>query len=256
MLPGLLCLSLIGPAGAEPLPAFTADYYVLRNGITIGKSKVTLKIPGRGQFQYESVTRAAGVLEWLFQKDRIREYSQGIFHNNGVRPLTYRYENTGKGEKRTEQLIFDWNAAKVRQTTREPTWKIDLPESTLDKAAMKLALMLDLQRKREDVTYAIADDAKLRHYRFRVVGRETVTVPAGEIETIKLERTRDKKRRSTFIWSAPSLGFLPVLMEQRKEEGTVYRTELRRYSATLRTSATNTRADSVDAKPRLVTSPD
>ncbi|MEE8427958.1 MAG: DUF3108 domain-containing protein, partial [Gammaproteobacteria bacterium] len=201
----LLCVAFTGPGHTEPLPPFTANYKVLRNGLTIGKSRVTLELRKDGEFLYESLTRAAGILAWVFQKDRIREYSRWEFHNNRIRPLEYRYENTGKGEERTEHLIFDWNSSVIRQTNRQPTWEIHATENALDKATMNLALMLDLQQQKKDLTYTIADDAKYRHYRFHIIDREWITVPAGRFETVKLERIRDNKRRSTFFWCAPEL---------------------------------------------------
>ena len=81
----LLCVAFTGPGHTEPLPAFTANYKVLRNGLTIGKSRVTLELRKDGEFLYESLTRAAGILAWVFQKDRIREYSRWDFHNNRIR---------------------------------------------------------------------------------------------------------------------------------------------------------------------------
>lgn len=237
MLYGLMCLAFAGPGHTEPLPPFTADYKVLRNGLTIGKSRITLEPQGNSEFMYESLTRAAGMLAWVFQKDRIREYSRWKYHNNRIRPLEYRYENTGKGEERTENLIFDWNSSEIRQTNREPTWKLHAAEDTLDKATLNLALMLDLQQNKEDVTYIIADDAKYRRYRFRVIDREWVTVPAGRFETVKLERIRDKKRRSTFFWCAPKLRYLPVQIDRRKDDGTVYRNVLRRTTLKLQAQA-------------------
>lgn len=230
---GLLCLVLSGPGHAATLPPFTASYEVLRNDLTIGTFKVTLTRRSDETFMYESLTRAAGLLSWLFRKDRIREYSLWTFHNDRIRPLEYRYENTGKGAEFTEQLEFDWDSSTARQTARKPAWKIPIPAGALDKVTMNLALMLDLQQQKEDVTYTIPDDAKLRHYRFHAVDRETIYVPAGQFATIKLERIRDQKRASMYLWCAPALRYLPVQIDNRKEDGLVYRSVLLKVSPEL-----------------------
>ena len=234
---GLLCLVLGGPGYGDPLPPFTADYRVMRNDLTIGTSRVTLAQHKDGSFEYESLTGAAGVLAWIFQKDRIREHSQWVMHNDMVRPLEYRYENTGEGERRTEQLIFDWNTFNVRQTARDPTWQMQVPEGTLDKVTMNLALMIDLQGQKKDFSYAIADDAKLRRYQFEIVDRQSIFVPAGRFETVKIKRTREKKSQSTFIWCAPALHYLPVQIDNRKDDGTVYRSVLTKVSGDLLASS-------------------
>jgi len=55
-----------------------------------------------------------------------------------------------------------------------------------------------------------------------VVGRERLKIPAGEFDTVKVERIKDgpEDRRSTEIWLAPAHGYIPIRMLATDKDGT------------------------------------
>ena len=109
---------------------------------------------------------------------------------------------------------------------------MDIPAGTLDKLASQLGIMLALGRGETDITFKIADGGKLKDYRFKVLGRETLELAAGRFDTVKITKLRDNKRRETYIWCAPELNYLPVRIWQREKDDAVYQSDLENFTFT------------------------
>lgn len=229
----LLAAALAGGARAAPLPDFQASYALHFGSLRIGSMSIELETGADGTYRYESRSTPLKLVSWLI-KDNLHETSSGTLSESGVRPREYHYERSGGSRERRADLSFDWQAMTVSNHVEDSRWKMDIPAGTLDKLASQLAMMLALQRGETDVTFKIADGGKLKEYRFRVVGRETLELPAGTFETVKITKVRDNKRRETFIWCAPALHYLPVRIWQREKDDSEYQSELETYSESLR----------------------
>lgn len=230
----LLCLTALAPAAALRADGVPADFHSLYaisiNGFVIGESRIELAAQDSGRYQYRSDTQSAGLAR-LFRSDRVQESSLFVLHRGRIRPLEYRFDHTGSKKGRHAFLDFDWKARKVANTVEGHTWEMDIPPTALDKLVVQIAVMMDLSAGKERLTYAIADGGKLKEYHFASVGRETVKVPAGEFETVKIERLRKDNDRTTHLWCAPALGYLPVRIEQiEHEDGVTYLSELKQTS--------------------------
>jgi hypothetical protein len=86
-----------------------------------------------------------------------------------------------------------------------------------------------------DISFDVADGGKLKVYRYRVVGADTIEVPAGTFRTVKVARVRDNSRRETYIWCAPALHYLPVRIWQRETDDSEYQSDLEHFSSSLAT---------------------
>jgi hypothetical protein len=49
-------------------------------------------------------------------------------------------------------------------------------------------------------------------------GTETLATGVGSLETRRYIQHREGSSRSTWLWVAPSLGYLPVRVEQRRND--------------------------------------
>src|SRR3569832_2406295 len=83
----LWCLSLM--AAAAEIPAFSAEYALKRNGVTLGTATRSLRPLKDNRYLYASVTYASGMIAW-FVKDRIDESSTFVMQGDRIRPLEYR----------------------------------------------------------------------------------------------------------------------------------------------------------------------
>lgn len=225
---------------AAPLPDFEAGYELKRGSLRIGSSSIALTTDADGRYTYESSSTPTALVAW-FLKDRLHETSRGSLSASGVvQPDEYHYQRSGGRKERREKLRFDWNHMTVENQLDDDHWKMDIPAGTLDKLVSQLAMMLALRQGETDVAFNIADDGKLKEYRFRQVGHETLELPAGTFDTIKITKLRENRKRETYIWCAPALNYLPVRIWQREKDGSEYQSDLESFSASLHTGKQET----------------
>lgn len=154
---------------------------------------------------------------------------------NSLVPIEYTYSRRGVGKKRLTRLNFDWDAQLLSAEEAEP-WEMALIPGTLDKLLYQVKLRTDLLAAHEakrpwpTLSYNIADDGKLKHYEFEVIGEEALETPIGTINTIITSRINDKKARKTTFWLAPDYEFLLVKLRQENTDGGGF--ELRLQEAT------------------------
>jgi hypothetical protein len=214
-----LCLALlhIGSSHAAPLPEqFSATYDVKRSGLTIGETRRTLSRENsreNGQYLFESITRPVGIAK-LFTGGQVVERSHWQFFQGQPRPLKYTFFNSGGKKKRNIQLDFDWEKNQVINTINNKPWTMPLEYGTSDKLLYQLRIMQDLATASGSLRYPVADGGKLKYYDIKIIGRERIRTPMGNFEAVRLQHTKGSRR--TTMWCARELGYLPVRIEQRK----------------------------------------
>jgi hypothetical protein len=217
---------------AASLPSFTATFQILRGSLRLGTNEVVLTVEENGDYRFESHTWPSSWISWLLKED-LRELSRGIMDRGGIRPLFYHYQRSGRRTTRTAELTFDWKTSTVVNNVDDSRWEMTIPSGTLDKLSTQLGMMLELQNGSTDKTFAVADGGKLKQYAFQVIGTEIVDLPSGRFETVKLNRIGDSTQKSIYIWCAPELHYLPVLILQRNKDQSEYRRELESFSESL-----------------------
>lgn len=220
----LLLAALPALAGGNRLPAplapFEAEYRVGNGSMRVGRTLLRLEPHARG-WRYESVTEAEGLLA-LFVDGPVVERTLLEAHGDGLRPLQYRHREPD-GDTRVR---FDWAAGEARADTPDGARTIPLEPGTRDQFSAMLAVMQALAAGDTEVRFpGIDDEGEREPLVFVAEGRETIEVPLGRYDTVRVRRIRDGKR-STVTWLAPELGWLPVRVEQRKRGDLVARLEL------------------------------
>lgn len=231
-LTGLLLVLLLfsGTAiAATPLHDFKASYELSRGSLKIGNSTIELTTGSNGSYVYQSRSWPVRWVAW-FVKDRLHETSRGVITETGIRPDYYHYQRSGGSKEREAKLVFDWKRMMVENNVEDSPWDMEIPAGTIDKLASQLAMMHALASGHEDITFNIADGGKLKEYRFKVIGRETLELPAGTFETVKVTKLRDNKKRETYVWCAPALNYLPVRIWQREKDDSEYQSDLLSFS--------------------------
>lgn len=229
----LVGLLLSGALQAAALPEFEASFKLSRGSLRIGTSTVSFSLDPDGAYRYETRSQPTRWISWLL-KDKLHELSRGTLDDSGIRPAYYHYRRSGGVRERQAELHFDWERHSVKNHVDDSVWKMDIPDGTLDRLASQLGVMLALQDNKTEMAFTIADGGKLREYNFRVVARETLDLPAGTFETVKLVKVRRNKKRETYIWCAPELGYLPVRIWQREKDDDEYQSDLESFSESLR----------------------
>lgn len=235
-LPGLVCLLFSSTSSIQAgpvIPSFEASYRIERSVFDIGRIELRFYISPAGNYVYDSITEVAGFIAW-FRDDRVEETSRGRMDAGGIYPDDYRFERIGgKGDKRVA-VSFDWKSGQVENTVDGKSWKMAIPLGTLDKLVVQLAMMRNLQDSVQDQHFRVADGGKLKDFRIHLRRRETLEVPAGNFETVMVEKTPEHGSRKTYLWLAPGLGYLPVQIMRIEEDGASYYSVLESASDSLR----------------------
>ena len=152
--------------------------------------------------------------------------------DDGLVPVEYRYKREGRKNK-SKSMSFDWDKRIVRYQVRDKRGKKKLKPETLDKLSYVLALASDLRHGATELSYRVADGGKLKQYRFERREQVSVNTPMGTIQTLLVERMREKSsERHTQLWVAPEYYYLPVKIRHVEKDGEVIEVLITRFSPT------------------------
>lgn len=213
----LLCASAASAGGEDPYPEFVADYDVRVNGVRVGTVAFSLNYLERDEYLYRSQASKAG-LGRLFGSDEATESSRWRYVDNTVQVLEYLAHNKDGDDDDNAHLLFHWDSMEVENRGAGEAWRIPMPDGTLDKMIMQLAMLFDLRDGKTTFRYPVATRGRIKDYRFELAGEETTELQFGNYRTLKLER-KDDDRDQSWVWSAPELEYFPVRFVKHKESG-------------------------------------
>ncbi|MEX2488504.1 MAG: DUF3108 domain-containing protein [Pseudomonadales bacterium] len=204
----MVCLLVAGHTGAEP-KVYRAEYDASFKGLAIQATGLR-KLEKLDENQYLLSASANNFLGSVTEQTLFT-----IDDNGGIKPLEYQYHRRGLGSNRDAILSFDWERNQVLNDVQSTPWRMDIPDTALDKLLYQFKVRQDLKAayKRKQpwpkLSYDIADGGRIKRYHFEVLGKDVTTTPAGTFQTIKVTRTQDDDR-TTIFWLAPDYEFLPI----------------------------------------------
>ena len=210
-------LSKPGGIISEP---FFARYSLTTQGAKIGVTEWTMKAIAADIFVYESRTVAAGIYG-LVSDQEVTERSEWQLRDGMIQPLSYSYHRSGGDRERDVAVNFDWETRQAENTAEGHSWRMPVPDGTLDKLSYLLVMMRDLAEAKSPLRYQIADGGRLKVYELRIEGEERIDTALGSLDTVVVRRLRDSDERETLLWCAESLDYMPVKIEHREKDGTV-----------------------------------
>lgn len=212
-----------GNALPDPLSTFRAEYRVTNGSIKLGTTAISLQ-PDNGGWHYRSVTEATGLAS-LFVSGQAIESTRLEAHDGGLRPTAY--DHTDPDEEDNVRVDFDWDARTATVRHAEGTRTLDLEADTLDGFSATLAMIQRVAREEDNIRIPTVDDEGERETLvFRQAGRESISVPFGTFDTVRVDRVRKGKKRETITWLAPELDWVAVRIDQRKDGDLSGRLEL------------------------------
>lgn len=192
---------------------YTAKYVLSRRGTERGEASRLLERVDDDEWRYFTETSA----RLLIFSDRRQNETFFRMEEGRVKPLLFDYKREGTGSNQSLRLRFDYaNQTLVSEgdTEIDAEWSADL----LDPNAVLHQLQLDVAGEGDSWTYPLVNErGEYRDYEFARDGSETLTLPYGTFETVRVVRVRDTNRRETIFWFAPELNYTLVKMQQIKE---------------------------------------
>ncbi len=212
--------TIIRPANKAAIAAieeFRIDYTA---SYAAFKAKASLELKATAapnEYVYEVATTATGMAR-LIQSGTAVERSRFAMTAAGIQPVQYAYEDgSGKAEK-ASNIDFDWPQAVARSVHEGASAELELTPGLLDRLTADLQSILELRAGKTPSSQNIAYKNSVRQYDLKLLGEESITVPAGTFDAVKFYRQRPGSRRATLIWFASDAGYLPIRIEQLKDE--------------------------------------
>lgn len=213
-------VTIAGPSS----PEFEAVYNV-RASVASGEMSMSLTADNDGSFLFRTITRPRGFVR-MFARGEIDESSKMLITDKSVVPLDYTLRDTISDDHDAD-VQFNWGNGTVVGVERNQDVSGELQSGMLNRAALYVAIMRDLQLGNLPDEYVLFDRGQTKAYQLENLGTEFVKVPYGSFEAVKLVRNADDSRRSMYLWCAPELDYLPVRIELYKDDKRVSRADLR-----------------------------
>lgn len=194
---------------------YKATYSVEYKGKEAGVSDWTVRSLGDDKYEFLASITAKGMLKLIRPKPTI-ERSQFRLEGGVLRPLEYWYEDGSRSGEDNWHVVFDWGRSVATVTTADARRELNIPQNALDIGTLKAAVMRDLEQKGAPGPYSITDEDSVGTYEYTDSGAATLETGVGSLETRIFIQQRAGSSRSTWMWVAPTLGFLPVRVEQRR----------------------------------------
>ncbi|MGA8707744.1 MAG: DUF3108 domain-containing protein [Steroidobacteraceae bacterium] len=213
-------LALLGawpapPASAEVLEPFQASYAWIWHGAPVAVSTLRLEPqPGAGTWTYVSSSEPRG-LGFLYP---MRPHLESLLRvgEQGVQPLHYRASDGTSANERGADVTFDWDAGRATGSYEGVKVDLALRNGVQDDLSIQIALLYALRRGQAPVNLSEIDKNSIRDYTYRQEGTETIDTKLGRIETVVYASQHPGSPRVTRFWCAPSRGFVPLRVQQKR----------------------------------------
>jgi Protein of unknown function (DUF3108) len=229
----LLCaaavLSPLDAALADPLEPFGASYSWIWHSATVAVSRVKLEHRAGDIWVYSSSSepRGLGVLYPL------RPAMQSVLRvtGQGVRPLSYHATDGTTANERGAEVSFDWDLLRAKGVYEGVPVDLPLKSGVQDDLSIQIALLVALRQGRAPGDLLLIDKNSIRQYSYRREDDETITTKLGQIQTTVYASHHEGSPRVTRFWCAPSKGFVPVRVEQKRLDSVEWTMEIESLDA-------------------------
>jgi hypothetical protein len=205
-------LAALAPTQSEELKPFDASYSWSWHGVTVALSTLKLEHGDGDSWIYSSTTRPSGI-GYLYPMRPVLRSSLSIT-DQGVRPLSFKAE--GGGTEHNADVSFDWKAGRASGIYEGSAVDLPLTAGIQDDLSVQIAMMVELLHGRTPEQLSIIDRNSTRAYRYRREGTETISTRLGPIDTVIYTSQHPGSPRVTRFWCAPSRGYLPMRVEQKR----------------------------------------
>jgi len=208
----VIVLSLAAAAAqAAPPTRVVIEFDVLRNGTSLATVRHVLEHDATS-YRLTETWEGNGLLALLGE---IRRTSQGQVTPSGLRPLVY---EDRRPRRSPATARFDWANGKLVQEFRGPPRTEPIPAHAQDRLSFFYAPSFKAPGK-GPLEYRVVDGKGVSHYVLDVVGRERLTVPAGEFDALRLVK-RDDDGKKTELWLDTGRSLLPLRLYIVHKDGT------------------------------------
>jgi hypothetical protein len=185
------------------LPRRITLEYQVHYGLASGKQ--TLLWVNEGDHYTITSVVAAGGMASLFFSGQLVQTSRGRITATGLQPEEFWDQ---RGNKRN-QSRFDYAAHIIQTDGSKGPRAVSLPEGMQDALSLLFQIALTAPPA-TDSEMVVFNGKKVRNYRYRVRGEETLNTPLGPLRALRMVRIADTDAERFEIWLAVDRHYLPI----------------------------------------------
>ena len=194
----------------DPFTNFDATYSAYRYGRELGHATLALSKLEDHQYRLDY----SSSVSIFFLSDKRKETSLFSIQDNEIIPGSYVFKRTGTGSDKHLRVNFDHEKGKIIVNDR-PSFPL---QQQLDNQLYRLDLQAKLAQGQTDFSYDVINyRGQLKHYQLSVLATESLTLPFGKLDAIKVGFVRENSTRQTYAWFSPALNYLLVRLQQFKD---------------------------------------
>ncbi|WP_152086305.1 DUF3108 domain-containing protein [Pseudoalteromonas sp. A25] len=228
-----ICAWLIGLSAmfscslfANPLVPYNAEYQVSRKGSVQGSAFRALTKLDNNTYQLKYRSE----IEWMIFSDEREETSTFKMQGEQPIPMEYSMIRSGTGPDKDYKITFDHKNQAILSNQDKYPLDVKWISQQQDLLTYQLQLRNDLKAGKQTFSYPIIDKkGNQRTYDFAVDGEETITLPVGNVKTIRIKRLYDNDKRQATVWLAPEYDYMVVKMYKGKEGIEQFQVQLTKY---------------------------
>jgi len=211
-------------AAISPVP-FLATYTVAWHGIPAGTSTLELKQTAPQSYLYTSTDKAWGFFRLAFPHP-LRQSSRFRITAGEVEPLAF--ETGGAGND--VMAKFDWKAGHVTGMAKGKLLDLRLHPGTQDPLSVQIAIMLALQARDAPESFWMLNTDEIDRFDYVRQAQATLDTPLGKLRTTLYISHTAGSDKTTYLWLAPALDYMPARAEQRVKGSTQLSLEIRGFT--------------------------
>lgn len=198
---------------AAPPHAFTATYRVLRGGEAIGDATVSLAPLGNGEWTYRKQVHGTSGLAAMLGAN-VQETSRLRWKGDTPEAISYDYRLDAAIKSKQRHLSVDWARQQVSVDEGKGVTTYAAVPGMVERNTVALAIGAALREGEQQIALPVAVRQGVETERFKVSGKEKVTVPAGDFQAVRVDRTDADRGYSA--WYVPTRYPLPVKLSQHE----------------------------------------
>jgi len=201
-------------SASEPVP-FIATYTLAWHGVPAGSSTLELRKTAPQLYLYTSTDSASGLFKLAFPHP-LSQSSRFRIVAGEVEPLAF--QTGGAGNEVIAQ--FDWKAGQVAGIAKGKLLDLKLRPGTQDPLSVQIAIMLKLLAHAAPSDFWMLNTDEIDRYEYVRHGESTLDTPLGKLRTILYTSHEPGSNKTTYLWLAPALDYMPARAEQRVKGAT------------------------------------
>jgi len=218
------CASSQPASPPSQLTPFVATYTIAWHGVTAGTSTLWLRQTAPQLYLYTSTDRAYGVFRLAFPHPLLQS-SHFRISGGEVEPLAF--QTGGAGNDVIAQ--FNWQAGRVTGMAKGKLLDLKLQTGTQDPLSVQIAIMLKLQAQDAPESFWMLNTDEIDRFQYVRHEESTLDTPLGKLRTILYTSHQPGSTKTTYLWLAPALHYMPARAEQRVQGSTQVALEIQAF---------------------------